>query len=674
MTKESIIKKIPEIAIALSLCIATFVPYWQVRHFDFINYDDNGYIYENPNVRAGFTTKSIAWSFSMSGYEANWHPLTWLSHILDIQLFGLKAGRHHLTNVFFHCINAVLLFLLLRLMTGAVWKSAFVAALFALHPMHVESVAWVAERKDVLSTLFWIATTFAYVWYVRRCGARRYLLVVFLFALGLMAKPMLVTLPCTLLLLDFWPLRRMEKRKGSFPIRSLLLEKTPLFFLVALSSVITFVAQQKGGSVLSLERLPFEIRIANAIVSFGTYLWKMIYPINLACIYPGSAAVAWGEVGVSLLCMGIITAISLKTVRYMPFLLVGWLWYLGTLIPVIGIVQVGEQAMADRYTYIPYIGMFIMIAWGIPELLSRLPHKKIVLSLAAAAVVVTMTAITFRQIRYWKNSIALFEHAIAITKNNYGAHNNLGLGLDQQGKIDEAITHFTEALRVDPNYTFAHCNLGNLLFKKGRIDEAIHHYAEVLRCAPTDANVHNNIGVALASQGKIDEAIAHYREALRIDPEHVNTLNNLATALAKREKNDETVGYHETAIRSDPNNFNAHNCLAKLLLKQGKTEEAIRHFSEAIRIDSNSFEAHNNLGVILAQKGRIQEAIIHFEQAIRINPKEAETHNNIGIALLHFGKTDKAIQHFKEALRLKPDFVRARKNLELTMKKANQGK
>jgi Flp pilus assembly protein TadD len=500
-------------------------------------------------------------------------------------------------------------------MTGALWQSGFVAALFALHPLHVESVAWVAERKDVLSTFFWLLTMWTYVRYVERPGPKWYILTFFIYGLGLMAKPMLVTLPFVLLLLDYWPLNRLQTGTSHVdsPISSptkpsftaLVWGKVPLFALAALSSLITLLAQKSGGAMKSVEVFPMAIRIANALLSYVFYIKKMVWPQGLAFFYPhpGTGLPMWQAVGAGLLLVG-ISLVVVRAARQQPYLLVGWFWYLGTLVPVIGLVQVGIQSMADRYTYVPLTGLFIIIGWGIPNLVMSWHRRRILLGVAAASLLVVLTLCTWSQLRHWRNNVTLFEHAINVTANNYLAHDNLGNALAQQGKIDEAIAHYYTALRIKSNSANTHNNLGVALFGLGKINEAIAHYRVALRYQSDSPEIHNNLGVSLARQGQVDEAIVYYLAAVQLKADYEEAYNNLGNALAR----------------------------------QGKLDEAAVQFSRALEIKPNYPDAHNNLGVALARQGRLEEAISHFKEALRLKPDYRKARANLEIALQQAGK------------------------------------
>ncbi|HUU50990.1 MAG TPA: tetratricopeptide repeat protein [Nitrospinota bacterium] len=578
--------------VCLFLIFATLLVFWQIKNHDFVNYDDNRYITENRHVQGGLTVEGIIWAFTTT-YATNWHPLTWLSHMLDISLFGLNPGYHHLMNLLFHIANTLLLFFILRRMTGEVWKSGFVAALFALHPLHVDSVAWIAERKDVLSTFFFMLTLLAYVFYVEKPVFRRYLFVFFFFVFGLLSKPMLVTLPFLLLLLDYWPLSRFEsnkdKSKAKIPLH-LIWEKIPLFALSFLSSIVTFFARQHGGAVKSLELFLLNIRIENALISYLSYIGKMIWPFNLAVFYPHPGNnLPLLNAFLALLFLLFITVFVMRKIKKLPYLFVGWFWYVGTLVPVIGLI------MADRYTYISLIGIFIMIAFGIPDVLKKWQYQRIFLSLSAGGILSILMVLTWIQVGYWKNSITLFEHALNVTSNNYLAHNNLGVVQARRGKLNEAITHYHEALRIKPDDTDTHNNLGFALAQQGKLEEAIFHFKEAIKINPDNEYAQINMGTAMAHQGRLGEAIFHFKEAVRINPDNETTHKNLAVAL----------------------------------INQGKIDEAIFHLKEMVRINPDNGTTHNNLGVFLARQGKLKEAIFHFREALKINPEDMEARKNL---------------------------------------------
>jgi tetratricopeptide (TPR) repeat protein len=674
--------------IALGLIVATLAVYWQVAYHDFINFDDPDYVTENPNVQSGLTANSIVWAFT-TRHASNWHPLTWISHMIDYQLWGLNAGPHHLTNVLLHTASTLLLFFFLKRITGAAWKSAFVAALFALHPLHVESVAWIAERKDVLSAFFWMLTMWAYVWYLERPGSARYLIVLVSFALGLMAKPMLVTLPFVFFLLDYWPLQRLsasQQARASVPPKKrlansmskrsmayrLLKEKTPFFILVLASSIVTFIVQQKGGAVTQFQALSLGDRIANAFVSYISYLVKTIWPANLAIFYPYSRAIpSWQVAGSALLLIGVFFLVVRAARRY-PYVAVGWLWYVGTLVPVIGLVQVGNQSMADRYTYVPLIGVFLIIAWGVPDLTRNWSFRKVSFSVAGTVMLLLFGFMTWVQAKYWQNSFTLYEHALAVTSDNDLAHDNLGAALFNQGRYDEAIPHYIEALRITPLNPDAHNNLGVALAREKKLDEAIAHFTEALRIKPNYAQVHGNMAVALAEQGRFSEAIEHNREASRLNPDYADAFSNMGSVLGKQGKLDEAIAQYSEAIRLKPNNADAHSSIAFLLASQGKFSEAIPYLTETLRIKPDNADAHTNLGNLLNLQGKTEEAIEHFHQALRLKPDLPIAHQSLGSILSKQGKYDEAISHYNEALKLNPNDAQSHYGLGVALSK--QGK
>jgi tetratricopeptide (TPR) repeat protein len=564
------------------LALVTLVVFYQVHSFAFVNFDDTIYVSKNLNIQAGITLKTIKWALT-AGYAYNWHPLTWLSHMLDWQFFGPNPAGHHLVNLAFHIANTLLLFVILKQMTHRLWPSAFVAALFALHPLHVESVAWVSERKDVLSTFFWMLTVWAYVRFVGRPKIANYLLIVVFLALGLMAKPMLVTLPFVLLLLDYWPLDRFGPKDGKAgskrSLSYLLIEKVPLFAIVLASCIITFIVQKESGAMRTIETCSFPIRFANASISYVQYIIKMIWPARLAVFYPHpghNVSVLYAVISAVFLLA--ITILVLRFARNHKYLVTGWFWYLGTLIPVIGIVQVGDQAMADRYSYVTLTGLFIIIAWGLPELLEIWPYqtrptnRKTVLWVSSLIVLSALAVCTYLQVGYWKDTITLCQHALNVTENNYGAHFGMTEMLLKQGRVDEAIWHNTEAVRIKPDHIEAINALGFALYCKGKVDEAIGYYKRVIEINPRHFGANFNLGIALAAKGRFAEAVKPYEEALRIQPQ----------------------------------NAIAHNALGIVLLRQGKFDEAIAHFNQAVQINPGYAVAKKNLNLALDKKQKSQ--------------------------------------------------------------------
>jgi tetratricopeptide (TPR) repeat protein len=618
------------------LILSTFLVFRQVRNFEFVSYDDSDYVYENPHVLNGLTAGGAIWAFT-TGHAANWHPLTWLSLMLDCQLSlpgGANPGWIHLVNLFLHLVNTLLLFAVLKKMTGSLWPSAFVAAAFAIHPMHVESVAWIAERKDVLSTFFLLLTLASYVGYVKRPSVYRYILSLVLFALGLMAKPMLVTLPFLLLLLDYWPLNRIGRfnRKN---IYNLVWEKIPFFVLSVISSVITFLIQRSSGAVISIDIISLNNRIANAFLSYAEYMAKMFWPRNLAAFYPFNVAGSisfWQVVMCALLLIGIsVFVVRLgRNQRYLP---VGWFWYLGTLIPVIGIVQVGSQAYADRYTYIPYIGLFLMLAWGLPQLLSKWisvsPQRKIALGLSMVIVLTTLGICAHRQASYWKNNFTLFSHAIEVTPNNWLAHNSRGVAYNSLGRYKEAIEDLSQAIRIKPDYAEAYTDLGIVYSNLGRYNDAIDAHKQAIRIRPYYAEAHNNLGNAYDGLGRDTDAIEAYKQAIRINPDLATVHYNLGVAYRKL----------------------------------GRYPDAVEAYKQAIRIKPDYADAYINLGVAYGKLGRYPDAVEVYKQAIRIKPDVAMAHYNLGVVYLETGDKSSAIEEYKILKTLDPELANKLFNL-----------
>jgi len=632
-----------KILICLILTAAILFAYGQVQNHDFVNFDDHDYVTENRHIQKGLKLDSVIWAFAATR-SGNWHPLTWLSHILDYRLYGKNPGGHHLTSLLFHIANTLLLFFVFGRMTNSLWQSGFVAALFALHPLHVESVAWVSERKDVLSTFFWMLTMWSYIRYVEHPTVNRYLLVVFFFTSGLMSKPMLVTLPLVLLLMDYWPLNRLQIDQSSvgenFRLRSIALrlvwEKSPLFVIAIASCIITFFVED----VRSLDVLPLKVRITNALASYANFIGKMIYPSKLAVLYPHPGMLPWWKVAGASLILGSISFLAIRVIKQSPYFAVGGLWYVGTLVPVIGLVQIGRQSMADRYTYIPLIGLFIIIAWGIPELVAQWRYKRMWLPAFATIFIIYLMAVTWKQVGYWENSITLFEHTLKVTANNYVPHNNLGLALYNQGRTKEAVEHYLQALKIKPDYVLARNNLGTALANEGKLDEAIFHYEKALRAMPDNPMTLYNIGRAFYGQENFSQATYYFKEVLRYDPEHVGAHNNLAIILSALGELDEAFFHYNKALQSNPENADIHYNLGNLLMKKGKYSEAKAHFTEAL-------------------------VTVHFAQGHKINPEYANIYNKIGLILVQRGKLEQAGVFFLKAIEIDPEFDDARRNLDI---------
>jgi Flp pilus assembly protein TadD len=637
----------------LLLMLATLALYWPALRFDFINFDDPDYVTANLHVQGGLSWEGVKWAFSNTEQAAYWAPLMWLSHELACQLFGLHAWGHHLINVLLHAANTALVFVIFRQMTGAVWRSLILAALFGWHPLRVESVAWITERKDVLCAFFGFLSLLFYARYGRGAGriSYSYWLALLFFALGLMSKPMLVTWPFVMLLLDYWPLKRIydfppsphfgaASRFTIYDLKPLLLEKIPFFALAAAASIVTYVVQKQGGAVAAIETLPLGARVGNALISYCRYLGKTFWPTDMAVFYPHPGYWPVAEVLLAgMLLTGLSALVFMKRGRH-PYLLVGWLWFVGTLVPVIQLVQSGQQAMADRFTYVPSVGVLMLTVWGVHELARRWWHHVMVLSLAGVSAIIFCFALTREQLGYWQDTETLFRHALDVTQSNSIAHDALGDALAKKGQIAAAISHFQEALRLMPNNAYAHNNFGYVLDKQGQIDEAISQFQEALRLQPDDAEAHNNFGVALLHKDQTDEAISQFQEALRLKPDDAKAHNNLGIALLNKDQIDEAISQYQEALRLKPDYAEAHNNLGVALLHKDQTDEAISQFQEALRLKPDYAEAHNSLGVALFKKGRIDEAISQFQEALRLRPDNADARNNLAKALELKGKSN----------------------------------
>ena len=695
--------------VGLFLALAVLAVYLPVLGMEFINFDDPDYVTENRAVRAGLTIESVSWAFAHT-HSANWHPLTWLSHMLDCELYGLNPAGHHFTNLLFHIANTVLLFLLLRSLTGAVWRSAAVAALFALHPLHVESVAWVAERKDVLSAFFGLLSLWAYARYVKtrgeeskvqspkskvtepESGARSqepgarsresggeemestvhgpqstvqgveggarnegrgtetehgprgtlhasrftihashsYLLALVFLALGLMSKPMLVTWPFVMLLLDFWPLNRLELKTKNLKLKTLfpfLREKIPFFALSAASCVVTILAQRAALTPLGTAPLP--ARLVNALVSYARYLGKLVCPSDLAVFYPYTSHWPGRDIALAALLLAAITLVAIWQRRQRPYFLAGWLWFLGTLVPVIGVVKVGSQAMADRYTYLAAIGVFIMGTWALAELAGAHSGRRALAALAAAAMLTLCARVAQTEVLLWQNTETLFRHALAATTNSFVAYNNLGFYFADCKETAQAERCLRASLAIEPSCYQARNKLGSVCIDQGKYVEAVTHCEMALKLNPKMAEAHGTLGLALMKQGKADQAIAHYFEALRLKPDLASVHYNLANALAARGRFDEAQQHYRESLHWEPDSADAHNNLAYLLARAGRLDEAVSEFRAALALQPEFWQAHYGLGDALARQGNVPEAIQHFQEALRIKPELAEARNRL---------------------------------------------
>jgi tetratricopeptide (TPR) repeat protein len=650
--------KLATIVLCALLAMAVFLVFGRTVQHEFVNYDDNQYVYQNPHVFNGLNPTNIAWAFAQTHSE-NWHPITWISHMLDCKLYGLKAGGHHLSSVFLHTLTAISLFLLLQRTMSAFWDSALVTALFAIHPLRAESVAWVSERKDVLSGLFFVLTLLAYSTYVRQlkeASSQRhlyYILTIALFACGLMSKPMLVTLPFVLLLLDYWPFQRISQA-CTWP--RLVLEKTPLFLLSIISCMVTVVAQK--AAVAPIEWLPLSSRIENAFVSYATYLVQLVYPVGLSVYYPHaeSGLSAW-KLGASAVFLVTITIAAWVERQRMPYLIVGWLWYLGMLIPVAGFVQVGEQARADRYTYLPHIGIYLILAFAIRHAAGNVKTRRLVLSVASAVAVVLLAVCAWKQTSYWQNSETLWQRSLSINPGNAIAHNNLGTVLADAGQKEKAFSHFQSATQLKPRFAEAHNNLGTLLFERGSLSESIQSFQLATKLKPAYAPAHVNLANALAGQKKFNESLEHYQKAIHLDPALANAYYGKGAALVFLDRQKEGIEAFQRALIIDPNQANVHYHLGLLLARQGESKEAEEHFRQVIRIKPDHVEGHYRLAIVLQEHRRFADAISSYEQVLSLEPDHLSARNNIAWILatctdsqIRNGTT--AIQHAQKALKL----------------------
>ncbi len=664
-------------ALCLLLAAATAFTFWPVLHHEFINYDDPDYVTENDWVKDGLTRDGFKWAFT-TGHASNWHPLTWLSHMLDVQIFGMRPMGHHGTNLLLHIANSVLLLLLLHQITGAAWRSTLAATLFALHPLHVESVAWVAERKDVLSTFFGLLCLMTYAKYAN--GARDegretkgwspkstmyYALTLILLVLGLLSKPMLVTWPLVMLLLDFWPLKRIEHSTSNFQLptaKRLAKEKLPFLALVIGSCVVTVLVQAKGGAVTTAINLPLADRLENAVVSYVKYLEKTIWPADLAIFYPHPetrypVSEQWPLwlIGLAALLLLGVSILALRRLKEQPYLATGWFWYLGTLVPVLGIVQVGAQAMADRYTYIPLIGIFIIVAWGFAELTGRLPSGKAIIPAVALVIILAGVVVSRSQLACWQNSFTIFQHAAAVTRNNAPALGNLGTEYVRRGDLEQGIKNFKAALEADPHFADAAYSLGLVEQNRGNLDAAAAYYRDGLDRRPDHMLAHHNLGTVLWLQGKTAEAEAQFREVLLLKPDHLEANANLGNLLLELRRPTESQTYLTTALQLKPGYTYARLGLGLALKMQGQLAQAAEQLRQVITAQADNLEAALNLGVVLTDRGLTNEAAPFLAQITKAKPQLSEELRLSGQALASQGKLDAAVDQLAAAVCLEPN-------------------
>jgi protein O-mannosyl-transferase len=661
--------------ISVVLCLITWLLFAPACHNDFVNYDDNDYVTANPEVKAGLSWTGVKWALKATA-ASNWHPLTWCSHMLDVSLFGLDPHGHHATSVFLQGLSAALAFIALRRLTGALWTSAFCAALFAWHPLRVESVAWVAERKDVLSGFFWFAALWAYARYVEQRRVHRvalgsYGLALAMFALGLMAKPMVITLPCVLLLLDYWPLRRWQNAAGgSRETLVCLWDKIPFFALSAGSAVVTFIVQKESGAVSMT--LGVGDRLGNALVALARYLGKFFWPDHLAVLYPhpghwpGKAVVL--AAGLAL----VISGFACAQWRRRPWIIVGWLWFVGTLVPVIGLVQVGVQSMADRYTYLPIVGLQLALLWTAePWLRTQVVRRAA--GTVAIAILLACSVLTWRQFAVWRDSLTLFDRAIAVTSKNYMAYNNRGHFRMEHGDVTGAIADYRHALAINPAAPEANNNLGHALAETGHSAEAIPFYRKALQVRPDQLDFHTNLGNALSDIGQLDEAMEHYDFVLQRAPGHLNALNGAAVTLAMKGRLPEAVARFETILRLDPKNATAEGNLGNVEDLLGRIDAALAHYERALALKPADARTFYNLGNVLSKLGRYAEAARNYEQAVQFAPINPDAHASLGLTWARLGRREDAIRELQIALQQQPNHPQARAWLDQVLAAAPRG-
>lgn len=619
-----------DFVISILLLVLITAVFYQITGHPFINYDDPSYIIENRHVQAGLTWEGVHWAFT-TVHVGNWHPLTWISHMLDVELFGLNAERHHLVSLLLHTSNTFLLLLVLSRMTGKRLESAFVAALFALHPLHVESVAWIAERKDLLSTFFWMLTILAYLRYVKKTGVLNYLLVALLFVGGLMAKPMLVTLPFTLMILDYWPLGRIlsgncmdANRAFRYPKISFLrsiFEKLPLFGLSAISCIITYLAQKSSDAVTPIDAYSLSVNIANALVSYIRYLGKMFWPTNLAIFYPhpGTSLFTWKVAGAALVIF-LLTFLAFRFRSRYPYLLFGWLWYLVTLVPVIGIVRIGSQGMADRYTYVPLVGLFVAATWYATDLNLRLRLNKAITVTMAITIIAALSFVTWRQAGYWRSSAILFQHAVYVTEINPFAHNMAGAALVAEGRNEDALPHFQEALRLKPHFAMAHYNLALVYDIQGKVNDAEKEYKKCIEINPLKAEPYNNLGLIYLNQKRYNEAEELFKSALNLKQKNVTFYNNLALVYLQQGNFVESESLLHKALDFEPNDVETRYHLGLIYASNGRLDDAEKEFLAILSRGSVSADTYYNLGLIYMKQGRLDDAFKNLKQALSLNP------------------------------------------------------
>ncbi len=682
----------------VSLAAITMAAYGQVMGFDFVGFDDPAFTTENNLINRGISRQAIRQVFTNPDYYCM--QLSVLSHMLDCELFGLDPRKHHLTNLIFHFANIFLLFYTVNKMTGTLWPSAFLAALFAVHPLNVESVAWIAERRNVLSTFFWLLATLVYIRYIRNRGMIPYLLMTALFIFGLLSKAMLVTFPFTLLLLDIWPLKRIslnfQNAKNNkdlpdtapeqtghrlssepLPINSIkvcILEKLPLMVISIVASYLTMIAAKNTGGapgiggLMPSDSLPLHFRIANALISYSSYLIKTIWPFDLSLNYPLNKDLSMWTIFSAVLFLSAVSFVILQGFQKRPWLAVGWLWYLGTLVPVIGIIQLGHQAMADRYVYVPLIGIFIMIAWTFAPWTKGIFHQKKIIGSATIILILSLTMGTWLQTRYWRNTLSLFERVIEISPNYTLAYYNMGVALRREGRRIEAFQYFSRAVAMSPDFAEANFFMGLFLSEMNQTTEAMAYYQKVLAKKPDMAEARLNLSQLLIKAGKWDESEKELHTILSIRPNDAEAFNSLGNLYMRKNQPDEAIRYYLEAIRNNPVSPLFHNNLGAAYEKKSDFNNALKYYSEAIRLAPSTIEAYNNIAVMFFKNGNVDEAFRYFDTALRINPNQAQTYYNMAVSYSKLNCIDEAVRYYSKVLEISPDFADAREKRNMLWK------
>lgn len=661
-----------DLFIGLFLIVSSLLVYWQVTNYEFINLDDDLYVFANEHVKQGISKESLIWAFKIPELgDTYWHPLTHISHMLDCQFYGMNAGMHHLTNVLIHIANALLLFFVLKKMTNESWKSGIVAALFALHPMNVDSVAWIAERKNLLSTFFWMLTMAVYFSYVQKQRISWYLLAVFIFILGLLSKPMLVTLPFVLLLMDYWPLYRIrldasKDNDGSSKrvaellmeqkeiIKKLILEKIPFLILSLASIYVSSISMRNIAAEVSTGEVPLVLRVENAIFSYLQYLYKMVWPAELTIFYPYPKGMPFWKVLLAVTVLLAITGAAVRHLKRHPYFIVGWLWFLGTLVPVLGIMQGGLwPAIAERWVYVPYIGLFIATVWGAYDLIPNFRYKKIIIAAGTFMLLMSISYKSWSQAHYWKNDFSLFTHCIEVSQDNHVAYCKLGEAYLKKGKTKEALDCFQKTLAIQPGFAYAHLHVGTIMASQGNPDKAEEHYLAAIRSRPVFTEAYSRLGRLLLDEGKTEEALKVFHQALLMNPKS-REMSNYGVALIKSGRKEEAFQYLSRIIKKDPGNALAYKNLGILKLVEGKMDEAVEYFSLALKNNPDLSEAHRNLAAIYSQRGDMQNAEVHLLHVARIEPGSENAQYNLGVFYLQQGEKERSRERFDKALKINP--------------------